>query len=286
VPSIGPNTAPVIGGLTAQGTRANQPAAMADINEIINVTATVSDLETPVDQLTYEWTAPQGTFQGAGRAVTWRAPASLTTTPIDLTLAVTVVERYLSIDPQGLPVPSEHRVTRTINVRVHDSLREIGALAVGFLEAFSNSNLTPTQVMSGFSLTCGGGGPFLAELRDVEKNRCLYTITSHFVGAPVTTQTFRGLCSIGTGSAPRTHIADGCAIVPVQWVSVVNPGAASCPVQEPGPNGLPLVPGMQTTTIGEDMVTAMYENGQWRLCHSEFIGMSTTPIGTFQGFKK
>jgi hypothetical protein len=286
VPPAGPNSPPEVTGLTAQGTRSNQPAGMADLNETINVSALVTDTETPPDALTYEWTATAGAFQGTGRAVGWRAPASLVATPVDVTLTLTVIERFTLPDPQGLPTPQEHRVTRTVGVRVHDSVREITDLAVDFLAKFSNSNLTPDQVMSEFSRTCGGGGPFMSELADVQKNRCLYTITSHSLGTSATTQQFRGLCTILSGVEQRSHIADGCATVPVRWVSVIRPGALSCPVQETMPGGGPLVPGMQVTTTGIDMVTAMYEGNRWRLCHSDFAGQSTSPIGTFQGFKK
>ena len=285
VPSTGPNTPPVITTLTAQGTRANQPAGMADLNEAINVTATVTDTETPQDQLTYEWSAPSGTFQGTGRAVIWRAPASAQT-PINFTLTATVVERYIEPDAQGLPVQREHRVNRTVTVRVHNSIAEIGALATEFLTLFSTSTVPPNAVMNGFSRTCDGGRAFDSEFRDVEKNRCLYNITSFFVGAPATTQNFRGVCSILFGNETRSHVADGCATVPVRWVSTVRPGALSCPVLETAPGGGPLVPGMQITTIGTDMVTAFYETDRWRLCHSDFAGTSTSPFGTTSGFKK
>ena len=286
VPSAGPNAPPTITSLTAQGTRANQPPAMADLNESINVVTQVTDPETSPDALTYEWSATGGTITGTGRTVTWRAPATLPATPVDFTLTATVVERYVVPNSQGLPTQQEHRITRTVTVRVHNSIKEISDLAVDFLQRFSTSAMPSDQVMTNFSRTCGGGGPFQSELADVNKNRCLYTITGSNIGPPATTQNFRGVCSILSGQETRTHTADGCATVPVHWVSIVKPGALSCPVQESLPNGGPLVPGTQVTSSGIDMVTAMYEGNQWRLCHSDFAGTSTSPAGIFQGFKK
>ena len=280
-PTGGANTPPVITSVTAQGTRANQPANMADLNEAINVTAFVVDPETSPDALTYEWTAASGTFTGTGRAVTWRAPAAPPATPVDVTLTVTVIERYIAPDPQGLPKEFEHRIPRTFNVRVHNSTKEISDLAAEFLTLFSNSNVPPPTVVSGFSTTTCAAST-AQELADVEKNRCLYTINTHFVGVPTTQIGFRGSCTIGRGLTARTRPADACSFVSVQWTSTVKPNALQCPVQEFGPNGEPLVPGAVGTTFGTDMVTAVYESNRWRLCHSDYIASGGTMLGKFK----
>src|SRR6478609_574869 len=70
-PAPAPNTAPVLSGLTAQGTRRREPANLADAGEEIVLTATVTDAETAVDRLTFEWSSPVGTFTGAGPSVRW-----------------------------------------------------------------------------------------------------------------------------------------------------------------------------------------------------------------------
>lgn len=281
-PTGGTNTPPTITSVTAQGTRANQPANMADLSEAINVTAFVVDPETNPETLTYEWTGTGGgTFIGTGRAVIWRAPASLPSTPTDLTLTLTVVERFIAPDSQGLPKEQEHRIQRTVNVRVHNSTREISDLATEFLTLFSNSSVPPTTVMSGFSTsTCAA--TTAQELADVEKNRCLYTINSYFVGPPASQVNFKGLCTIGRGGGARTRSADACSFVPVQWTSTVKPTALSCPVQDFGPNGEPLVPGSVGTTAGTDMVTAVYEGNRWRLCHSDYLSSVSTMLGKFK----
>jgi hypothetical protein len=280
-PTGGANTPPTITSVTAQGTRANQPASMADLSEVINVTAFVVDPESSPDALTYEWTGGSGTFFGVGRAVTWRAPATLAATPVDVTLTVTVIERFIAPDSQGLPKEQEHRIPRTFIVRVHNSTKEIGDLASEFLNLFSNTNVPPATVTSGFSTsTCASSTA--QELADVQKNRCLYTINSFFVGPPASQVNFRGSCTIGRGNTARTRSADACSFVPVQWTSTVKPAALSCPVQDFGPNGEPLVPGAVGTTVGTDMVTAVYEGNRWRLCHSDYLSSTSTMLGKFK----
>ena len=67
----------MISGLTAQGTRKKEPANLADANEEIVLTASVTDAETANDKLTFEWSSPVGSFSGTGPLVRWRAPASV-----------------------------------------------------------------------------------------------------------------------------------------------------------------------------------------------------------------
>ncbi len=265
-PSTTPNTPPTIQNLTARGTRVNQPAAMADLGEAIVVTATASDAETGTASLVYEWTATVGTFEGTGAIVNWRAPAFLSGTPRNETLTLTVVERYVTADAQGLPVNQEHRVTRTIAVRVHDSIREIADLSREFLVLFSDSKVPPAQVVAGFSDTCRGKSD---ELHDVEMNRCEFTITSSFVGLPRVTVGFGGTCFVPNGPALRV---DACVEVPVRWASTVNPNAQLC-------RGNMLTSG---STEGTDYVTAVYVDGRWRLCDSLY----RTANGQISKFKK
>ena len=200
---------------------------------------------------------------------------------MDVTLTVTVIERFIAPDPQGLPKEFEHRVPRTFNVRVHNSTKEISDLASEFLTLFSNSGVPPPTVTSGFSTgTCASSTA--QELADVEKNRCLYTINSFFVGPPVSSVNFKGVCTIGTGNTARNRSADACSYVSVRWTSTVKANALSCPVQDFGPNGQPLVPGSVGTTAGTDMVTAVYEGNRWRLCHSDYIASASTMLGKFK----
>ena len=53
---------PVIQSMVAQGTRSKEPAQFADLNESVNVTATVTDADTTAASLQYTWTADLGTM--------------------------------------------------------------------------------------------------------------------------------------------------------------------------------------------------------------------------------
>jgi IPT/TIG domain len=268
-PMLAPNAPPVVLSLSAQGPRPGQPAGMGDLGEMLTVTATVTNVETPPAALIYEWSSPMGTFVGAGATVSWRAPAALPATPVDTMLTVTVVERYMEPDAQGLPVAREHRVTRATSVRVHDSAAEIGAMAERFLTLFSMSSVPTSEVLSDFSPTCGGRA---AEADDVNFNRCAFTITAWTIGqAGPTAFHFGGRCTLIAKAQPR---ADACTLVPARWVSTVRPGAMICP----SIGTRILVPGTVTTAEGLDQVTAVYENGRWRLCDSTFDGVETSPV--------
>src|SRR5262245_43739051 len=63
----------------------------------VQLTATVTDAETPVSQLVYAWSASPitGSFTGTGSTVTWHAPASAMT-PTVVTFTVVVTESFTS----------------------------------------------------------------------------------------------------------------------------------------------------------------------------------------------
>ena len=84
-----PNNAPTITSVTL-----SSPRVEAD-QEVV-VTASVADDVTPIDQLTYEWSAKpvDGTFSGSGPQVRWRAPHGQPT-PSLYTLTLTVIENYV-----------------------------------------------------------------------------------------------------------------------------------------------------------------------------------------------
>src|SRR6478609_8861185 len=78
---------PVMQSIAAQGTRAKEPAQFSDLNESINVTASVTDADTTAASLQYTWTADVSTISGTGAKVTWQAPASAAT-PIKATITL------------------------------------------------------------------------------------------------------------------------------------------------------------------------------------------------------
>lgn len=267
-PSTSSNAPPTVGAIATLGPRPNQPAGMADLGESLTLSVNVTDAETAPSALSYAWSATAGTFSGDGRSLMWTAPATLATTPQTMTVTLTVVEPYVEV-VNGQPVSREHRITRSRDIRVHDSAAEVRAMARQFLLDFSVSSVPVDTVMQNFSTTCGGAQ---SEREDVEKNRCNYTITDYTVGDGTPVVSFGGTCVLDN----RVRSADACIVIPVRWVSTTNAGAMSCPVWEG------LAPGSTTVADGLDQVTAVYEGGRWRLCHSDFV----SPNPSAHKFKK
>lgn len=232
------NNVPVIDSISVQGTRPQEPPTFADVNEVVTVEARVRDDETAVDQLTYNWSAPVGTFSGTGARVTWQAPPTAQTPPQPVTLTLQVVERY------GTNL--EHRVSKTVDVMLHDSLKEVGDMARQFLLDFSDSSKDASVVLRNFDPNCYGYGP---ELEDVNDNRRELRIVASEIGIPQVTVRFGGLCPF------RNRAGDACAQVRVFWSSV----RASDGV-------------FMGNSRGVDQVAAMYSRDQkrWRLCDSQF----------------
>jgi len=245
------NPTPVVAKISARGSRPNAPEGFADVDETIAVKATVTDNETPPDQLVYQWSADAGEIAGTGPSVTWKAPRPATT-PATNTLSLLVIERYVT--PDGSV--HENRANRSVAIAVHDSVREVGDMAVLFLEDFSNTPTSPETVVRNFSTKCRGRAD---ELSDVRNNRKNYVIDSWHVGEPDVTIQFDGVCGF------RSRSADACVAVPVRWnVSKVPSGEKS-------------------VSQGIDHVTAIYDADRWYLCDSDFeAGPETTAFG----FKK
>jgi hypothetical protein len=256
------NNPPVITALTVRGVRPNEPLSFADLGEEVNVTATVQD-ESPIDRLTFEWTADPGIIIGTGPAVRWRAPADFTVrTPFVVPLTLTVVERYVAQDDAGRLVDREHRVARTVGVDVHNSTKEVGDLAREFLLDFSDSTKAPAFVVRNFSKSARCEGERDSEFNDVEKNRTYYRIDSSNIGAATVTFQFGGKpCSV----EPRD--GDSCATVHAMWQS-------TCLVTNPE-----CIAGEKPRASGVDYVTAVYEQSQWRLCASHFKPDPGTIVG-------
>lgn len=247
-PSASTNQPPIVSGISSRSARPRAPNAFADLDDTLTLTATVTDPETPADQLRYEWSSDTGTFAGTGREVTWRAPAQATT-PAEVRLNLTVVETYQTVNAQGLPVSAEHRVPGLFTVRLHASAKEVRDLAVEFLRDFSEQRLPPDQVVRGFTDTCRGKRD---ELDDVRDNQAEFTITSFSVEPnPPVDVAFGGVCR------DRGRTGDACTYVNVRWESIEKAN------------------GRRWVTMGVDQVSAVYENSRWRLCDSDFLGTAT-----------
>jgi hypothetical protein len=236
------NPPPKITALTAQGSRPNEPEQFADLGESITVTATVTDADTPVSQLAFEWTADQGTLTGSGPSVTWKAPEA-GDTPLKATIHLTITERYITPDS----VIHENKVEQSTTVSVHDSVKEVGDMATLFLENFSRSEVPTSVVMKDFLVGCYGTA---SERSDVQDNRETYIITSWAVHAPSVTVNFGGTC-------PLSRRGDACAQNEVRWDSTKKSN------------------GHTGSTSGVDYVAAMYRGSRWWLCDSQFRATST-----------
>jgi len=239
------NALPVVTSILVKGTLSREPSQYATLGETVNVTATVTDAETPVAQLTYEWSSTVGgTFGGNAATTTWTAPATLTgTAPVNATLTLTVTER--------VDATRNNRVTATSVVDLHNSPREVGDLAVLFLEDFSKQ-LPVDNVMRNFTTTCPEAE---AERADVAKSNADFEIQRYFVDSKhSTTVPFAGTCPF-IGRAPH---GDACALIPVSWTARNRSN------------------GVVGTTSGMDQVTALLENGVWKLCASDYNQLTAT----------
>lgn len=248
------NSPPVIVSLTARGTRSNEPAQFADLGEELNLTAVVQDAETPVANLTYEYTTNGGgTITGTGPAVKWRAPQS-GSTPLTATVTVTVIERYATVDGSGLPITNEHRVSRTSTISVHNSADEIAKMAQDFLIDFSKQ-VSPNTILQNFRDQCpAASGGKAAELNDITDNQRDFTITQWNIGFARVTVAFGGQCTLFSN---RNRPGDGCAYVSAEWFSTLKKD------------------GTKLHVAGTDQVSAAFIDNRWWLCESDFLGNAT-----------
>jgi hypothetical protein len=211
-----------------------------------------------VNDLTFNWSCPVGTFSGSGAAVTWRAPATAQITPIDIALTLEVVETYRS---QGRNV--ENRVTGSTTVSLHNSIQEVSEMSRQFLLDFSDSTVSVAQVMRNFEPSCYGTP---LETSDVTENRRDFTIIESNIGPAATSVGFGGACGF------RRRAGDACSRVPVFWRSRAKQDLYDARGR------LVLRKGEVTTASGVDQVAAMYypSRKRWALCDSAFDPNSTS----------
>jgi hypothetical protein len=233
-----PPSSPLTIALTAQGTRRAEPANLADAGEELVVTATVTGTTTAVDRLTFQWSSSIGSFAGQGPSVRWRAPASVPM-PVVATLRLRVAE-------------GEQRTERTIDVRVHDHVREVGDMATLFLTDFSNSLTPVATVMRNFLPGCYGTAE---EQSDVEIVRRNHLHVSTRLEAPVVTVDFDGRCPY------QNRPGDACSVSFVRWETRRIPG------------------GEREVVEGYDQVAAVYRQDRWWLCDSRWDGRLVTGSG-------
>jgi len=252
------NAPPVIGVLTVQGTRSKEPPNFADVAERVPVSVEVTDAESNVNDFRYTWSATLGTISGTGRNVIWTAPATVNA-PTAVTLNVEVVETYTA---QGKS--RENRVTGSVTLSLHDSVKEVSDLSRQFLVDFSNSDLPTDTVMRHFQPGCYGTDN---ETYDVNRNRQDYRIMSWTVDAPVTTVSFGSVCPIPTRNTVQ---GDACSRVHTDWRSMAVRDLDG------------MARGQLAEAHGTDYISAFYYRDQkrWRLCDSQYILDPSTPPRT------
>jgi predicted metal-dependent phosphoesterase TrpH len=231
-----PNTPPMIQSITTSSPR-------IEADDQIQVSATVTDAETPVDQLSYQWSATpvNGTFIGGGAQLSWQAP-HMQATPDLYTLALTVVEHYTV---NGLP--AQNTASSSVTVHYNDSNAEITGLSLQFLKDFTTFSVSPEQCVRNFSDTCPGKAD---ELSDITANRQFFHISG-------------GTYSVSriTFNADRTFAN---ILAPCTFFDTVN------------------ATGKAETVPGNCLLTALYENWRWSLCDSHFQGTGPTTTGLAQ----
>lgn len=232
------NTPPQIKSVAVSDTR-------VEVGTPVTLTATVEDLETPVANLTYTWTAETGTFSGTGPVVTWIAGAEAKT-PGDFIITVTVTERYTS----GA-VSEENKTVSTMTVHVNNSPKELAELSLRFLGDFANSSVSPERCVSEFSDSCRGKKD---ELQDTIDNRHDFLIlsstlrhTSLQIASSRDSATVNTACTFTSRVITHTPQSGGC---------LANPAACQF--------------GSTQTADGNCRTTNVYERGRWWLCESNF----------------
>jgi hypothetical protein len=198
--------------------------------------ADVSDAETSVSALQFNWTASVGRITGRGPAVTWRLEPGAVT-PQDVTISLEVVERYADYSTTGAPITSEHHVQMSAEpIRVHDSPTENAKIALAFLvDYFGHSEVSPAACLVDFSNTCPGKAE---ELSDIEANRKTFVILD--ASARVQSVSFDAGMTYADVVAPCTF------------------------------HDRRLENGYVGTTDGDCLLTAVYERRRWWLCDSHF----------------
>ncbi|HYT74584.1 MAG TPA: hypothetical protein VEL79_07545 [Vicinamibacterales bacterium] len=231
-----PNTPPTIKSIAVSDTR-------IEVGTPVTLTATVEDAETPVDNLTYQWTAATGTFSGTGRVVTWTAGADAVT-PADFPLRLTVTEHTAG------STAVVNTVTASVTVHVNNSPKELADLSLRFLGDFADSRISPDTCVSEFSNTCKSGKA--DEFSNISDNRHDFQILS---------STLRTSSVDWVPVRANATVHTFCHFESLILHTPANCSSADCPV------------GTVQKVEGDCYTTDIYENGRWWLCESHFNGV-------------
>jgi hypothetical protein len=188
--------------------------------------------------------------------VTWRAPAQIAA-PTNYAISLTVTESYDNGTRQNV-VPGTGPT-----VRVHDSPKELGALAMSFLNDFANSSVSPSSCVRDFSVNCSGRDQ---EKGDIEDNRRRYQMLGsslNLTSVKVSSNGTRGDMTVACSFTSRIIHCD--------------------PPDPTDPETLGCVVGNVGTATGSCLMTAVYEQDRWWLCTSNYDPKGIAPPG-FRSF--
>ena len=226
----------------------SQPRVEA--GQTVQLSASVSDPETPIQQLVFEWSAnAPGAFEGTGAQVRWRAGNTIVS-PIQVEVRLTVIERYTV--PVGRSTETrENQTTSTVTVHANNSREELSNLALTFLRDFGNSNNSPEFCVRNFTDRCRGKQ---AELNDIRADRQQWTIASYEV------------------RVERVEIVGDTAYIYAPCTFVSLPRNPTTPAPPP--------------SVGICALTAVYEPYRWWLCTSNYCQgySSCNPVPGISGF--
>ena len=227
-PPVVNNQPPVIGSVVAGADR-------VEAGTEVEVVATVTDAETPVEQLTYTWSAMPagGVFTGTGARVRWRAPSGASS-PDTYRFIVTVSEQYTS---QGLP--QTNTVTSSSSgTHYNDSVAEITAVAAQFYKDFGTYSVSATECVRNFSNSCSGKAEELVDIQNNRNRTDFRIVGSTLLGSPAV--------SIGSQRVTGEY-RQRCQFEDVE-----------------------IRTGRRYRVEGGCFLTAVYENWRWWLCESHF----------------
>ena len=239
------NTPPVIESLTI--------APRAEADRPVQIAATIKDLETPLNQLTYTWSASPQTGIFSGNSVVgsqvqimWRPPKGQKT-PDLYTVTLSVNEAYTSAGQT-----KQNSVSSSTTVHYNDSLAEMQALGYDFLVyKFGNFSVSPSEAVSNFSDSCRGKA---AEFDDITANRANFHILS--------------ASFIQTAISVDSSLTSGTVDGRCQFEDIPNSG----------PNA-----GRREFVSGTCHLTTVYETFRWFLCDSTFAGDGDPVLASLKG---
>jgi hypothetical protein len=246
---VTPNTPPVVKAIAAGDPR-------VEVGAPVTLTATVEDAETPIANLTYAWSVPNGTVSGAGASVSW-TPGVEAVTPGDFTVTLTVTENYTSGG-----VAQQNTAKGTLSLHVNNSPKELAELSLRFLTNFADSKVSPDTCVAEFTTSCNGKK---AELEDITDNRHDFLILSS------------ALRHTGIDPAPlhaKTTVHTSCQFT--SRVITTSPQSGGC-LADPASCKFNSI----QQASGDCYTTSVYEQGRWWLCESHF-----NPARTITGFER